>query len=96
MIERRVPLVLASIIVVVLGAGLGHTYLVAEPRVEAQVTAAVESRGGEVVRIVHAPRRPRGPGYVDIVLDGQQTRCSLALLKKDPPVFQCDPAVNVK
>lgn len=104
-IERRkrrwkilgpVPIVFAVIVLLVLGVGMTYTYLVEQPEVEAQVTAKVESRGGEVIRIAHSPRRPREPGYAVVVFDGQQSRCSLDLLKQYPPVFQCDPAVTVK
>lgn len=88
--------VFAAIVLLVVGANLAYIYLVEQPRVEAQVTAKVESRGGAVIRIAHSPRRPKEPGYAVVVFDGLQSRCSLDLLKQYPPVFQCDPAVNVK
>lgn len=96
MLERRVPIVIAVIVLLVLGVGLAHNYLVDRPRVAAEVTAKLESRDGEVLLIDHAPQRPREPAYVIVVFDGQESRCSLDLLMQNPPVFQCDPAVNVK
>ncbi|MET4097694.1 hypothetical protein ABIB51_004650 [Arthrobacter sp. UYCu712] len=90
------PIVFAVIVLLALGVGVTHNYLVHRPRVEAQVTARVESKGGKVLLINHAPRRPREPGYAVVVFDGRKSRCALDLLKQDPAVFQCDPAVIVK
>ena len=64
-----------------------------KPRREAAVTKAVEANGGEVVKIVHRPSKAT-PGYVDVVFENQPSRCTLHLLDQNPPVFDCNPAVN--
>ena len=90
--ERRVPLVF-SVIVLVCVLVWGIQIELDRPRMEAAVIANVESRGGEVVRIVWAAPRVKS-GYAVVLFDGQRSECPLHLLDRDPPVFTCEPAVN--
>lgn len=91
-IEQRIRIVfLSSVLLGILVVGIGHE--LDRPRGEAEVTAYVESRGGEVLEIQWWSGRPN-TSYVDVVFDGQQSRCSLRQLRENPPVFKCNPAVR--
>lgn len=72
----------------VIGSELG------EPERDARIAEFVEAQGGEVTKIVHPGRRGRGDGYVDVVFDGEQSRCTYDLLDQTPRSLKCDPAVN--
>jgi hypothetical protein len=67
-----------------------------EPRRDAELVEFVESQGGEVTKIRH-PCASRGGcrgGYVDVVFDGEQSRCTYDLLNQEPRSLECDPAVT--
>lgn len=92
-IEQRIPIVFVSSVllgalVVRIGVELDR------PRGEAEVTAYVESRGGEVLKINWYGSGGLNSPYIDVLFDGQQSRCSLRHLKDNPPVFKCDPAID--
>ncbi|WP_426990402.1 hypothetical protein [Pseudarthrobacter sp. Y6] len=91
-IWRRAPIIFSIVVLVCFGTW-GIQIHMDRPRLEADVVSTIEVRGGEVIKIVHRPGRAT-PGYVDVVFDGQQSRCTLHLLDQDPPVFDCDPAVD--
>lgn len=71
-----------------------------EPRRDAELVEFVESQGGEVTKIDHPNgtglrgNGSGGPGYVDVVFDGEQSRCTYRLLNQEPRSLECDPAVN--
>ena len=91
----RVVTLFCVLCIVVVGVGVIGSEL-GEPRRDARITAFVESHGGEVTKIVHpgASRGGSGPSYVDVVFDGEQSRCSYDLLYRTPRSLKCDPAVN--
>lgn len=90
-IEQRISIgfvsvVLLGVLVVLIGAELDR------PRGEAKVTAYVESKGGKVLKINWYGKA--SSAYIDVLFDGQQSRCRLRELRDNPPVFKCNPAVN--
>ena len=93
---RRIP-IMFSIIVLLGFIALGILLELDRPRQEAEVVATVESAGGKVVHISWGQGfRVTGPseGYIDVLFDGDPSRCSLTDLQDDPPIFKCTPEVN--
>jgi hypothetical protein len=94
--KRKQKLVMPiCIIILTVTYGFQFQDLLNRHRVEDAATQVLESRGGDVVRVVH-PGGRRGPGgYVDVVFggkpgvkfDGQLNRCDLDALNESPPVF---------
>lgn len=91
-ILKYLPFVFSTLILlaVILFNILGY---MDRPRQDTVVTANIESRGGEVVKIVHHPGRGQA-GYVEAIFDGKQTRCNLYNLKQETGSLDCDPAIN--
>lgn len=85
-------------ILVLLGLAVIGVFLELDrPRQQAEIVATVESAGGEVVKLRWGQGlRVTGPseGYVDVLIDGVLSRCSLTDLQDNPPAFKCDPEVK--
>lgn len=70
-----------------------------QPEQDARLVEFVEAQGGEVTKIDHPGASGRwggrsGPGYVDVVFSGKQSRCAYHLLAVNPRSLDCDPAVT--
>jgi len=67
-------------------------------RQRAEIVAKVESKGGQVLDLKwgNGYRAASGwsNGHVDVLFEGQRSRCSQDGLQRNPAVFECDPAVN--
>lgn len=85
--------IIAVVCVGVISSGLSESD---EPETDAGIAEFVESQGGEVTKIVPPGdgRGGSGPSYVDVVFDGEQSRCSYDLITQTPRSLMCDPVVN--
>ena len=75
------------ILVIAVTIGVNVHYQSDRPRLDAAITQVIESRGGEVIRIVHTGGRGNS-GYVEVMFNGQLNRCDLDRLDESPPVFE--------
>lgn len=96
-LERRLPIVLSAVILLGFIA-YGINLQLDHSRQRAEIVAKVESKGGQVLdlRWGNGYRAASGSsrGHVDVLFEGQRSRCSLDCLQRNPAVFECDPAVN--
>lgn len=92
---KRNVVLLVCILILTGTYGFNFYDLLERHRAGDAATEVLESRGGDVVRVVH-PGGRRGPGgYVDVMFggkpgvkfDGQLNRCDLDALNGSPPVF---------
>ncbi len=96
-LERRLPIVLSAVILLGFIA-YGIKLQFDHSRQRAEIEAKVESKGGQVLDLKwgNGYRAASGwsNGHVDVLFEGQRSRCSLDGLQRNPAVFECDPAVN--
>lgn len=93
-LERRLPIVLSALIL--LGyIAYGINLQLDHSRQRAEIVAKVESKGGQVLDLMwgNGYRAASGwsVGHVDVLFEGQRSRCSLDGLQRNPAVFECDP-----
>ena len=93
--RKQNVVLLVCILILTVTFGFNFYDLLERHRAGDAGTEVLESRGGDVVRVVH-PGGRRGPGgYVDVMFggkpgvkfDGQLNRCDLDALNERPPVF---------
>lgn len=95
--ERRLPIVLSVVILLwIIAYGIKIQFDHSRQRVG--IEAKVESKGGQLLDLKwgNGYRAASGwsMGHVDLLFEGQRSRCSLEGLQRNPAVFECEPAVN--